>query len=161
MELKYVIAKQVFGFDETKKARFVPKQVITGHVTFSKLCTQVGQICGTYRGTVQLIIAGLVDALVNNIDDGKSVQLGEFRIFRPAIRAKTVDKEEDADSSKIYRHRIVFTPGSALKQAMNNTSITHYAVPDRDYTDGTRGNSGNNPGGGDNGDDEFIEDPTA
>jgi len=37
---------------------------------------------------------------------------------------------------------------------MNNTSITRYAVPDRDYTDGTSENGGNN------GDDEFI-DPTA
>lgn len=160
MGLKYVVAKQIFGFDETKTAKFVPKQVITGQVTFNKLCTQVGQICGAHRGTVQLVIAGLVDALVNNLDDGKSVQLGEFGIFRPAIRAKATDKEEDADSSKIYRRRIVFTPGSALKQAMNNTSITRYAVPDRDYTDGTSGNGSNNSGGGNNKDDEFI-DPTA
>ena len=124
MGLKYVVAKQVFGFDETKTEKFVPKQVITGQVTFNKLCTQVGQICGAHRGTVQLVIAGLVDALVNNLDDGKSVQLGEFGIFRPSIKAKESDTEEEADASRIYKRKIIFTPGSALRQAMNNTSIT-------------------------------------
>ncbi len=68
MGLKYVVTKQVFGFDETRTEKFVPKQVITGQVSFSKLCTQVGQICGAHRGTVQLVIAGLVDALINNLE---------------------------------------------------------------------------------------------
>jgi len=134
MGLKYVVAKQVFGFDQTKATKYVPKQVLTGQVSFSKLCTQVGQICGAHRGTVQLVIAGLVDVLINNLDDSKSVQLGEFGIFRPAIRAKAADTEEDANASKIYRRRIIFTPGSALKQAMNESSITRYAAPDTDYT---------------------------
>jgi len=157
MGLKYVVTKQVFGFDKTRTTKFVPKQIITGQVTFSKLCTQVGQICGAHRGTVQLVIAGLVDALINNLDDGKSVQLGEFGIFRPSIKANASDKEEEADASKIYRRKILFTPGNALKSAMNSTSITRYAVPDRDYTDGT---SDTGKGGGNGGDDEFI-DPTA
>lgn len=153
MGLKYVVTKQVFGFDETRTEKFVPKQVITGQVSFSKLCTQVGQICGAHRGTVQLVIAGLVDALINNLDDGKSVKLGEFGTFRPAIRAKASDSEEDANANVIYRRRIVFTPGTALKDAMNNTSITRYATPDTDYTNGT-GNSGGKD------DDDFV-DPTA
>lgn len=152
MGLKYVVTKQVFGFDKTRTAKFVPKQIITGQVTFSKLCTQVGQICGAHRGTVQLVIAGLVDALINNLDDGKSVQLGEFGIFRPSIKANASDTEEEADASKIYRRKIIFTPGSALKSTMNNTSITRYAVPDRDYTDGAGGNNTGN-----NDDDDFVD----
>lgn len=88
MALKYVVTKQVFGFDKTKTEKYVARQVTSEQVSFSKLCMQVGQICGAHRGTVQLVIAGLVDALVNNLDDGKSVQLGEFGIFRPGIRAK-------------------------------------------------------------------------
>lgn len=129
MGLKYVVTKQVFGFDETRTAKFVPKQVITGQVTFSKLCAQVGQICGAHRGTVQLVIAGLVDAMINNLDDGKSVQLGEFGTFRPSIRANAADTEEEADASKIYRRKIIFTPGIGLKTAMNRSSITRYAAP--------------------------------
>ena len=61
MGLKYAVAKQRFGFDETRSEQCVAKQGITGKVTCSKLCSQVGQICGAHRGTVQLVIAGLVD----------------------------------------------------------------------------------------------------
>ena len=150
MGLKYVVTKQVFGFDETKTAKYVPKQVLSGQVSFNKLCAQVGQICGAHRGTVQLVIAGLVDALINNLDDGKSVQLGEFGIFRPAIRAKASDREEDANAEKIYRRKINFTPGSALKSMMNKTSVTRYATPGTDYTNGS-GGSGNG------GDDGFVD----
>lgn len=163
MGLKYVVAKQVFGFDETRTEKYVPKQVITGKVSFNKLCAQVGQICGAHRGTVQLVIAGLVDVLVNNLDDGKSVQLGEFGTFRPAIRAKASDAEADADATKIYRRRIVFTPGTALKQAMNSTGITRYASPDTDYTVKGNSNTGNGNGGNgnDGNDDDDYVDPNA
>lgn len=156
MGLKYVVAKQRFGFDETRSEKYVAKQVITGKVSFSKLCSQVGQICGAHRGTVQLVIAGLVDVLVNNLDDGKSVQLGEFGTFRPSINSKASDTEEDVSAGSIYRRKIIFTPGGALKNAMNSTAITRYSTPDTDYT--VSGNKGNS-GGGNNGDDEFI-DPT-
>ena len=159
MALKYVVTKQVFGFDPTKTEKYVARQVTSGQVSFSKLCTQVGQICGAHRGTVQLVIAGLVDALVNNLDDGKSVQLGEFGIFRPGIRAKASETEEGVTASSIYRRRVLFTPGTALKDVMTKASLTRFASPDIDYTDGTRSNGGNNSGSG-NPDDEFI-DPTA
>lgn len=159
MALKYVVTKQVFGFDQTKTEKYVARQVVSGQVNFSKLCTQVGQICGAHRGTVQLVIAGLVDAIVNNLDDGKSVQLGELGIFRPGIRAKAADSAEGATAESIYRRKINFTPGAALKDVMNKVSITRYASPDTDYTDGV-GNGTGGSGGSGNGDDGFI-DPTA
>ncbi|MDL2303558.1 DNA-binding protein [Dysgonomonas sp. OttesenSCG-928-D17] len=160
MALKYVVTKQVFGFDPTKTEKFVARQVTSGQVNFSKLCTQVGQICGAHRGTVQLVIAGLVDALVNNLDDGKSVQLGEFGIFRPGIRAKASETEEAVTASSIYRRRVLFTPGAALKDVMDKASLTRFASPDTDYTQSGNdvGTGGNNKPG--NPDDEFI-DPTA
>ncbi len=140
MALKYVVTKQIFGFDETKTERFVPVQVLSGQVDFKKLCTQVCQICGAHRGTVNLVIAGLVDALVNNLDNGCSVQLGEFGIFKPAIRAKASDTEEEATVDNIYRRRINFTPGAALKDAMSKVSINRFTPPITDYTAKPTGN---------------------
>lgn len=156
MGLKYVVAKQKFGFDETRTEKFVVKQVTSGKVSFSKLCTQVGQICGAHRGTVQLVIAGLVDVLVNNIEDGKIVQLGEFGTFRPAINAKAADTEEEANATTIYRKTVRFTPGTALKSTLENASVTRYATPDTDYT-----TKGKDNGGSDWDDDDDFVDPTA
>jgi predicted histone-like DNA-binding protein len=142
MALKYVVTKQVFGFDESKTEKYVARQVGSGQVSFSKLCTQIGQICGAHRGTVQLVIAGLVDALINNLDDGKSVQLGEFGTFRPGIRAKAASTEQDVFAENIYRKRIIFTPSPTLKDVISRVSVTHFTTPDTDYTKSMSGNSG-------------------
>lgn len=149
MGLKYVVTKQVFAFDETQSEKFVVKQVSSGKVSFSKLCTQVGQICGAHRGTVQLVIAGLVDVLINNIEDGKSVQLGEFGTFRPAINAKAADTEEEANATTIYRKTVRFSPGTGLKNTLSNASVTRYVTPDTDYT--VKGKESGNNGGDDDG----------
>jgi len=146
MALNYVVTKRVFGFDESKSEKFVVRPVSSGEVSFEKLCTQVSQVCGAHRGVVQQVIAGTVDVMINNLDDGKTVRLGEFGLFRPTLSTKAVDTEEEATASCVCRKRIHFTPGAALKHAVNRMALTRYAIPDTDWTDGSSG--GGNPDGG-------------
>ncbi len=152
--MNYVVTKRKVGFDEaSREEKFVVRPVGMGEVSFEKLCTQVCQICGAHRGVVQQVIAGLVDAMINSLDDGKSVRLGEFGIFRPTLSAKAVDNEEDANATTVRRKRILFTPGSAFKGALKQMSVTRYAMPDTDWTDGnsSSGSGGDNSGSGGNG----------
>lgn len=139
MSIKYKVVKQVFGFDETKTPRYVVKPVTSGVLTFNKVRSQVTQICGIHRGTVNLVIDGLLDVMVNNLDMGHSIQLGEFGMLRPAIRAKAQDTEETANAESIYRRRINFVPGKLLKNFLRDVSISRMAPVNTDYT-----NSGEN-----------------
>ncbi|MCD8081268.1 MAG: DNA-binding protein [Bacteroides sp.] len=161
MGLKYVITKRTFGFDPEKTEKYVPRSVTMGEVSFEKLCQNVTLICGAHRGVVQQVIAGLVDAMVRDLDDGKSVRLGEFGIFRPGVRAHSADSEEEVSAENIYRKHILFTPGKLFKRTLKEISVTRYQQPDTDYTDGSRsndsgngGNGGDNGGGGNDGNDE-------
>ncbi|MCD7907658.1 MAG: HU family DNA-binding protein [Clostridium sp.] len=151
MAMNYVVTKRVFGFDETKSEKYVVRPVSSGEVSFEKLCTQVSQICGAHRGVVQQVIAGLVDAMINNLDDGKSVCLGEFGLFRSTLHARAAERAEDANANSVYRKRIHFTPGSAFKSALNQVSVTRYAEPDTDWTDGSSRGGSTSPGDGNNG----------
>lgn len=78
MGLQYVVAKRVFGFDKEKKVKYVAKSVGTGGLDFDKLCAKVSRILGIHRKTVDLVAAGLVDIMSEEIDDGKTVRLGDF-----------------------------------------------------------------------------------
>ena len=49
-----------------------------------------------------------------------------------------------------------FTPGAALKNTLENASVTRYASPDTDYT-----TKGKDNGGSDWDDDDDFVDPTA
>lgn len=158
MAQDYVVTKRIFGFDETKTEKFVVTPVSAGEVSFEKLCKQVTQICGAHRGQVQLVMAGLIDAMINDLEEGKSVRLGDFGVFRNALRTRAADSEEEATTNCIYRRSIHFTPGKLFKNAVNEMSITRAATPDLDWT--KTGKGGTTPGGGEGDDDDYV-DPNA
>lgn len=118
MSLKTVVTKRVFGFDPTKAEKYVVRSVVSGKISNKKLLVLVSQICGAHRGIVQQVVAGVIDAMVNMLEEGMSVELGDFGTFRPAIRAKAADTRADATANTIYRRRIVFTPGEALRDML-------------------------------------------
>ena len=156
MALEYVVTKRVFGFDDTKTEKYVAKSVRSGQMSFSKTCAKVSRLCGVYRKVVDLVVSGLVDMMAEDIDDGKSVQLGEFGIFRPTIKAKSADTAESVTASNIVRKRIVFTPGKIFQRTLGEMSVTRAIPIDTDYTDGS--SSGGNGSGGNQGGDGGIED---
>lgn len=150
MAMKYVVTKRVFGFDKEGGEKFVVKSVTSDEIGFDKICNKVCQICGAHRGTVKLVIDGLIDVMVNDIDDGKSVRLGDFGLFRPSVRSKCANNEKEATVHNIYRKHLIFTPGKALLNTLSNMSVVKFTSPDTDYTD-----SGSN-GGGDDGEDPTV-----
>lgn len=88
--------------------------------------------------------------MAEDIDDGKTVELGEFGLFRPTLRTKSTDKAEEVTTSNIRSKRIIFTPGKNFQRTLLDMSVTRATVPDTDYTDGgNKGKSGD------------VEDPTA
>jgi len=146
--MEYIVTKRVFGFDETKTEKFVVTPLNAGEVSYNKLCKQIVQICGAHRGIVQLVTAGLIDAMINNLEDGKSVRLGDFGIFRPTLKTHAANSEEEANTSCIQRRRINFTPGKLFKEALNDMSVTRAATPKLDWTQGADGDSGAGNNGG-------------
>ncbi|NDW12383.1 DNA-binding protein [Bacteroides sp. 214] len=153
MSMPYKVIKQSFGFDETKTEKYVAKAVTGGMLPFKKVCNQVSQICGAHRGTVVLVIGGLLDVMVNNLDMGHSVQLGEFGILRPGLRAKAQDTEEAANAQSIYRKKINFVPGKMLKDFLEDLSVTRTTVT------ASKSNSSNQDPGSDDGGEDWV-DPT-
>lgn len=143
MGLQYVVAKRVFGFDKSKTEKYVAKSVGSGELDFDKLCAKVSRILGIHRKTVDLVAAGLVDIMSEEIDDGKTVRLGEFGLFRPSFVGKSADTEIGVTANNIVRKRILFFPGKAFSTMLGSMSVTRMVIPDTDYTDGSSTGGGN------------------
>lgn len=160
MALEYVVTKRVFGFDKDKNEMYVAKSVRSGQVSFAKMCRRVSQLCGVHRKVVDLVVSGLVDMMAEDIDDGKSVQLGEFGIFSPTIRTKSASDEKDVSGKSIIRKKILFYPGKIFRDTLDDMSVTRRAELDTDYT---TGNGSGKPDAGGDGTDGGGEapDPTA
>lgn len=93
------MAKRIFGFDKDKNVKYVAKSVGAGELDFDKLCAKVSRILGIHRKTVDLVAAGLVDIMSEEIDDGKTVRLGDFGLFRPSFVGKSADTEAGVSAS--------------------------------------------------------------
>ena len=91
MALQYVVTKRVFGFDKTNTEKYVAKSVGSGKMNFDKMCEKVSRLCGIHRKVVDLVVSGLVDMMAEDIDDGKTIQMGEFGLFRPTIKTKSAE----------------------------------------------------------------------
>lgn len=155
MSIKYKVVKQVFGFDKTRTEKFVVRPVTGEMLTYDKVCNQVCQITGIHRGIVTVVIGGLLDVMVNNLDMGHSVKLDEFGILRPGLRAKAQNSEKEADANTVYRRRIIFTPGRMLKELLDRVAVTRMAIQDTDYTDSSSTGGGSGSSGGD--DDDYVD----
>ena len=162
MGLEYVVTKRVFGFDKDKNEKYVAKSVRSGKVNFAKMCRKVSELCGVHRKVVDLVVSGLVDKMAEDIDDGKSVQMGEFGIFTPTIRAKSTDDEKEVSSKSIVQRKILFYPGKIFKNTLEDMTITRRPEIETDSPDGSSngGNKGGNPDSGDDGKGE-APDPAA
>jgi len=147
MSLKYKVVKQVLGFDKDGGEKYILKAVTGEMLPFKKVCNQVCQITGMHRGVVNLIIGGLLDVMVNSLEMGHSVQLGDFGTIRPGLRTKAQDSEEKANAKAIYRKKINIVPGKMLKNCLNDAGVIR-AAQLSDTTD-----SGDNQGD--------LEDPDA
>ena len=143
MALQYVVTKRVFGFDKTNTEKYVAKSVGSGKMNFDKMCEKVSRLCGIHRKVVDLVVSGLVDMMAEDIDDGKTIQMGEFGLFRPTIKTKSASTEDAVKASNILSKRIVFTPGKIFNRMLNEMSVTRSVPVDTDYTDGSS-SSGNN-----------------
>ena len=106
MGLEYVVTKRVFGFDKDKNEKYVVKSVRSGKVNFAKMCRKVSELCGVHRKVVDLVVSDPVDKMAEDIDDGKSVQMGEFGIFTSTICVKSTDDEKKRyHPSRSFRER--------------------------------------------------------
>ncbi len=152
MALEYVVKKRVMNFDPQKVEKYVLKSLGNGEVSFEKLCTRVSQICGAHRGTVQLVVAGLVDVMINEVGEGKALRLGEFGLFRPVVRSKSGNSADEVTSRSVYRRGVRFVPGISLKEAVKKLSVVHQEVEEDEAakTNGSGSGNGGNSGGGGN-----------
>lgn len=158
MALKYVVKKTTFGFDETKAEKYVARPFNVVNVDFKMLCDQVTKVGFVPRGTVKAVLDGLIDSLITYMEIGASVSIGEFGTLRPSFGCKSQDKAEGVSTETLKNRKIIFTPGSLLKDMIKTVSIQKLdmAQPIIPTPDGG-GEDGGGEEGGDNGE---APDPT-
>lgn len=132
MALKYVVKKTVFGFDETKTAKYVARPVLAGSVSYSEFCDQVTRLGTVSRGVVKMVIANMIDVIEQNLSEHRSVKLEEFGSFRPSFSSKSRDEKKNVTAAAVRCRKIIFTPDAKFKKILNNMDLKKVTFPSKD-----------------------------
>ena len=96
--------------DAADKAYAKPQ--ITELVSFTKFVQHIADHNGVFsRGTVKGVIADMCECLVEQLLEGKKVQLGELGNFWISLSSEGAESTDKFTADKIKVVNIVFTPG--------------------------------------------------
>lgn len=102
---------------------------VTRSVTYSKIPTETileyaAENSNINAGAMAHAFKAIVQTFTNFLLNGHSCQLGDIGTFRFSVNATATEDEGDAGASAVYRKKIIYTPSTTLKSAIEDTSVT-------------------------------------
>ena len=110
--IDYSVYLQPNPQDETAAPKAYAKAQMSENLSVSKFVNHIASHNGVFsRGTVKGVLSDAVSCLVEQLLEGKKVQLGELGNFWISLGSTGADALEDFSASNIKEVNIIFTPG--------------------------------------------------
>lgn len=107
--------------DETPKKLYA-QPVYSDLVSFEELLGEISE-AGIPSNQVKGVADRMNHLFKKHLAAGRRVQFGEFGNFRYGLGSSGAETEEEFDPSMIKTPRIIFSPGSALRQARKDAKF--------------------------------------
>ena len=122
--IDYSIYLQPNPMDETAAPKAYAKAQMRELMTFSKFVNHIAQHNGVFsRGAVKGVLSDACSCLVEQLLEGKKVQLGELGDFWISLTSNGAESMESFTTANIKAVNIVFTPGDDFENLINRTSF--------------------------------------
>lgn len=118
--MKFKLVTRKNPQDKTK-SKLYANAVNAGKKTLHEIATDIAGRSSLTRGDIENVLSNFVDRLPAYLNDGFSVQLGEFGTMRISLNSKGAETEKTFKTEDIEPH-VVFTPGVELKRKMAGIS---------------------------------------
>jgi predicted histone-like DNA-binding protein len=106
----------------TKK--YYATSVSQGEKTLDDLTKKIEKISTVSGADIRAVQYATVDVIVDDLADGYIVRIGELGSLRVSISSEGKDKEADITGNAVNNSRILFTPGSKLKEMLATLKFT-------------------------------------
>ena len=122
---------QKFSF-EGKEGGYVTRAHSYANIRGGALLDAALQNSGLDRGTFFQAINAILKEFNNFVLNGHPTHFPGLGSFRFSCNAKSAETEKEGGADCVYRRRIIFTPGSELKQLMKAVRLESMAPIDDD-----------------------------
>lgn len=104
--------------------KFYATHVNKGKKSLKDISVDIEDRSSLSRGDISNVLDNLVDQIPKYLLDGQSVQLGDLGTFRLSLSSDGVDTPEVFNTGMIKNLKIIFTPGTMLKDELTKASYS-------------------------------------
>lgn len=151
MGVSVAIQKRVLNFTEEAKTMYVAKAQRGDVIMPDKIAKYVAQDTGARPAQVKMILDTLVESMMDWIEEGHGVKLGNFGSFMPTVKSASSEVPDEAGVKRVW---VTFYAGKELRERLDSVKYStenEYATTDAGNDDSGTSNesdssdSGNYP----------------
>ena len=122
--IDYSVYMQPNPMDDTAAPKAYAKAQMRELMTFSKFINHIAGHAGVFtRGTVRGVIVDMCECLVEQLLEGKKIELGELGCFWLSLTSEGAPSMEEFTAEKIKSLNIVFTPGPDFENLVSKAEF--------------------------------------
>ncbi|MDR0604304.1 MAG: HU family DNA-binding protein [Bacteroidales bacterium] len=120
MGIKYIAREKGNPLKPKEQKKWYASTKSTGDVTLKALGKEIAHRSTVSHADTQAVLIALTEVLVEHLSDNQIVRLGDFGSFQVSISSEGVEKEEKVTASIIKNSKVIFRPGTDIKEMLNN-----------------------------------------
>ncbi len=124
----YSVVPRINPRDKEAAPKFYAQAQARGDVNIREMATRIQGTCTVTKADVYAVLVALEDVIVEALQNGEIVRLGELGTFQVGLSGKGAVTSEDYDTSLIRKARINFRPGLTLAGMLSSLSFSKVAI---------------------------------
>ena len=110
--------------DPESAPRYYAQAQAGGDVTIREMAERIQKSCTVTRADTMAVLIALEDTIVEGLQAGEIVRIGDIGSFQIGLSGKGVDVEKEYDVSMIKKAKINFRPGIALSGILTTLAFS-------------------------------------
>ena len=135
----YSVVPRINPRDKEAAPKFYAQAQARGDVNIREMASRIQGTCTVTKADVYAVLVALEDVIVEALQNGEIVRLGELGTFQVGLSGKGAVTSEDYDTSLIRKARINFRPGLTLAGMLSSLSFSKVAIKYPKETDEEEG----------------------
>jgi predicted histone-like DNA-binding protein len=120
----YSVSPRINPRDKEAAPKFYAQAQARGDVSIREMAERIQSTCTVTKADVYAVLVALEDVIVEALQNGEIVRLGELGTFQLSLSGKGAETEEDYNVSLIKKAKINFRPGLTLSDMLSKLQFS-------------------------------------
>ena len=124
----YSVVPRINPREKNDPPKYYAQAQASGDVNLREMSERIQATCTVTKADVYAVLVALEDVIVEALQNGEIVRLGELGTFQVSLSGKGAETSDDYDASLIKKARINFRPGLTLAGMLSSLSYSKVSI---------------------------------